>query len=312
MMKTPKPGPVRKPIASRRMAPAGVSVIGAGNWGSSLIAALSAAAIPIDEVVLRAVPRRRSRGPRATTMEKASLGAAILWLCVPDGAIEATTKELVRRRKLQGLDLRDQIVIHSSGVLTVDVLAAASAAGARTASVHPLMTFPTRRPVSLDGVPFAVESESSLQRRLFALVRKLAGDPFRIRSANKILYHAAATMASPLLLSCLMAAQQTAELAGMPTRQAAKALGRMAAATLANYLAQGSEQSFSGPLARGDVATIQLHLRALVAHPILAGSYRSLARNAVECLPVQNKAELFRLLDKSSRSKRRAPAAAKR
>jgi predicted short-subunit dehydrogenase-like oxidoreductase (DUF2520 family) len=311
-MKTPQSRAARNPVASSRKASSSVTVIGSGNWGTSLIAALDAAAIPIDEVVLRAVPPRQPRGSRSTTMEKASLGAAILWLCVPDGAIESTTKELVQRRKLQGLDLRNQIVIHSSGVLTVDVLASAVAAGARTASVHPLMTFPTRRRVSLEGVPFAIESEPSLQRRFFAMARRLGGDPFRIRAEDKILYHAAAIMASSLLLSCLMAALQTAELAGMPANQAAGSLGRMAAATLANYLARGAEHSFSGPLARGDVATIQLHLQALVAHPILADSYRSLTRNAVECLPVRNKAEILRLLGESSPSKRRGSAAPKR
>ncbi|HVJ07974.1 MAG TPA: Rossmann-like and DUF2520 domain-containing protein [Acidisarcina sp.] len=273
-----------------------ITVIGLGNWGTSLVSALLSAGFPIGEVVVRRLPERASRGLHLTTIDEATLDAPILWICVPDGAIAEVCEALVARRWELGQTLENQIVLHSSGVRTIEVLAAASEAGAQTAAVHPLMTFPTRKPVTLVGAPFAVESSSALRRRLFLLVRRLHGEPFRIDSSDKILYHAAATLASPLLLSSLVAAQSAAMLAGLSANQATRLLAPIAASTVQNFISSGARESFSGPIARGDIATIQLHLQALAAHPILADVYRSLAIHALESLPVRKREEMWRVL----------------
>ncbi len=291
---------MKTPLTSRRT-PTGstrnsslprITVIGLGNWGTSLAAALLAAGLPLSEIVVKRLPARRSRGWNLTTVDRALLDATVLWICVPDGAIAEVATRLVARRRELGLRLDGQIVLHSSGVLTVESLKAASDAGAQVASVHPLMTFPTRKPVPLAGTPFAVESSDALRRRLFALVRRLDGVPFRIDSCNKILYHAAATLASPLLLSGLVAAQRAAMLAGLSAKQATRILAPIAASTVQNFNMRGAGESFSGPIARGDIATIQLHLQALAAHPNLVEVYRSLSRNALEHLPSRKRDEL--------------------
>lgn len=278
-----------------------VAVIGVGNWGTSLVAALRSAGIPPTEIVLRKRPARNLPGATTTTLDLARLDAQLIWLCVPDRTIAEAAKQIAARRKQQGHSLKGQILLHSSGVLSADALAAAQYAGARIGSVHPLMTFPTRKLVSLDNVPFAVEASPSLSRPLFALVRALGGSPFRIPSHSKALYHAAATMASPLLLSAMVAAQQTAIHAGLSRDQAAKLLAPMAARTIANFSARGPSRSFSGPIARGDAGTIELHLQALSKHPILADTYRALVVNAVEYLPSNNKAEIRRKVRKTKK-----------
>lgn len=288
--------PHTKSISTVKPSLPGIALIGLGNWGTSLAAALLAAGIPLREVVVKRLPARKSRGLRLTTVKGALLDAAVLWICVPDGKIAEIAATLVARRQELGHSLDGQIVLHSSGVLTVESLAAASIAGAQVASVHPLMTFPTRKPVALAGAPFAVESSAAIRRRLFALVRRLGGKPFRIDSGNKILYHAAATLASPLLLSGMVAAQRTAMLAGLSTKQAARLLAPIAASTVQNFMSRGAGESFSGPIARGDIATIQLHLQALAAHPILADTYRALAINALEYLPARKRDEIDRVL----------------
>lgn len=265
-----------------------VALIGLGNWGTSLAAALLRARIPLSEVIVR---RRKRLSPLPTASWKnAALDARILWLCVPDSAISEVASEIVRRRPL----LRDQIVVHSSGALTVDALSSAQKAGAAIASIHPVMTFPTRNPVALDSVLFGVEASSPAARRtLHQIIRKLGGIPFDITSKNKALYHAAGTLASPLLVSELHAAIETARLAGLDSRTAAQWVEALATATTRNLFTRGSSRSFSGPFARGDASTIRLHLKALHAHPILADVYRSLALHAVGTLPVRNAQALF-------------------
>jgi predicted short-subunit dehydrogenase-like oxidoreductase (DUF2520 family) len=259
-----------------------VSIIGPGNWGSSLVHALGVAGVPLHEVIVPA------------TLNRARLEADILWLCVPDAAIAPVTRRLVRRVARRGL--KGQMVVHSSGALNSEVLQAAAKVGASVASVHPLMSFPTRTPVSLQGVPFGVEADAAGRRILYALVRRIGGRPLLIKGDSKAFYHAVGMLSSPLLVSHLVAAQEAAALAGFSPRQARQLIEPIARATLDNVFLRGADKSFSGPIARGDVATIRLHLQALEAHPMLADVYRSLALYALETLPAQARRPLRRLL----------------
>jgi predicted short-subunit dehydrogenase-like oxidoreductase (DUF2520 family) len=270
-----------------------IALIGPGNWGASLLAALRQAGFSVREVVAK----KRRRG--VVAFEDATFDAQILWMCVPDGAIADVATRIVSRRHEQGKTLRGQLVVHSSGALTVEALAAVRKAGAQVASVHPVMSFPTRKVVGLRGVLFGVEAQPKIRRSLYVLIRKLGGQPFAVQSAKKALYHAAGTLASPLLVSELSAAMGTARLAGLSQNEARQWVGALAQATVRNVFERGETLSFSGPFARGDVATITLHLRALAVHPIVAEIYRSLALHAVNVLPVERRRELRSLLEKT-------------
>jgi predicted short-subunit dehydrogenase-like oxidoreductase (DUF2520 family) len=270
-----------------------VSVIGLGNWGSSLAHALRVTGVGLHEVIVpsaRSVVGRAARSLPLTTLDRAQLEADVLWVCVPDAAIPRVTSRLLKRVGKRGL--AGQIVVHSSGALSAQVLQAAAHAGASVASVHPVMSFPTRVPVSLQGVPFGVEADANSRRILNAIVRQVGGRPFAIKAASKVLYHAVGVLSSPLLVSHLAAAQDAAALAGFSTRQARRLIEPIVRATLDNFFLRGAGKSFSGPIARGDAQTIDLHLQALKPHPMLAGVYRSLALYALEALPGSGKKEL--------------------
>jgi predicted short-subunit dehydrogenase-like oxidoreductase (DUF2520 family) len=272
-----------------------VSIIGLGNWGSSLAHALDTAGVSLQEVIISS---ERSRVGRAswtrtlplTTLDRAQLKADVLWICVPDAAIKRVTGRIVKRVGKRGL--KGQIVVHSSGALSTLVLQAAARVGASVASVHPVMSFATRAPVSLQGVPFGVEAEPAARRILNAIVRQVGGRPFAVEAANKALYHAVGVLSSPLLVSQLAAAHEAAALAGFTPQQAKRLIEPIVRATLDNFFLRGPGKSFSGPIARGDVQTIHLHLQALKPHPILAGVYRSLALYALETLPAAGKTKL--------------------
>jgi predicted short-subunit dehydrogenase-like oxidoreductase (DUF2520 family) len=276
-----------------------VSIIGPGNWGSSLAHALVVAGVGLDEVIVPSGRGSRSYAPWAralprTTLDRARLEADILWLCVPDAVIAQVTRQLVKRvvKRVGARGLKGQIVVHSSGALSSIVLQAAAHAGASVASVHPVMSFPTRTPVALEGVPFGVEADAPGRRILNAIIRRIGGRPFAVKTANKALYHAVGVLSSPLLVSHLAAAQEMAALAGFTSRQARQLIEPIARATLDNFFLRGTARSFSGPIARGDVQTIRLHLQALEPHPILAGVYRSLALHALDALPAPGRKEL--------------------
>lgn len=259
-----------------------VAVVGAGNWGGSLVAALKTAGVGSVEVV--------GRGG----LRQAQLDARVIWVCVPDAAIaEVATRIAARRGSLRG-----QIAVHSSGALPAGVLEAAQLAGAKIAAVHPVMSFPTRQLVALHGVMFGIEArEATVRRELSALVRRMGGVPFAMKAETKALYHAAGAFASPLLVSAITAAMETAELAGLDAKTATRWVRALVEVTVANVFARGPERSFSGPFARGDAETIDLHLRALAEHPILAEVYRSLARHAIAALPVKNRRALEKAVE---------------
>jgi hypothetical protein len=151
----------------------GIAVIGAGNWGSSLATGVVAAGMSLVELVAGATGKRHERGGgvAAVSWETAKLDAEVLWICVPDGEIRGVGERIAARRgKLLG-----QVVVHSSGALTVGVLNAARLAGAGVGGIAPVFSFPTRKPVPLRGVLFAVEPGAGQARKLTALVRKLGG-----------------------------------------------------------------------------------------------------------------------------------------
>ena len=214
----------------------GVVVIGLGNWGSSLAAALDSRGLLAERVHARG---RNSQMRRHLL----KMDARVLWLCVPDAAIASAAEWIVSQRK----DLHGQTVVHSSGALDRSVLAVAERAGARTASAHPMMSFPTRRVVALKGTRFGVEAADAVTRReLFALVRRMGGKPFAIDGRGKAMYHAAAMFGSPLMVATLAAGVRAMCEAGIGEREALALLGPMAAATVANVQKQGLARTSAG------------------------------------------------------------------
>ena len=304
----------------------GVAIVGLGNWGSSLAHALQAAGIPLREAIHAGNSSRkhRPRSPlprdlRPVTLRNACLDASILWLCVPDSAIAGVAQRLAERASELApgpAPLRGRIVVHSSGALSAAVLAAAARAGASTASVHPLMTFPTRDPVPLSGVFFAVEADAAAQRKLYGLLRKLKGQPFTITSSGKAFYHAMGMLSSPLLVSLMAAAEECAARSGLSAREARRLIEPIATTTLRNVFSRGLPKSFSGPIARGDAEAIHLHLQAMAEHPILANLYRSLALYSLDVLPARNgnaiRAALRELHPKTAKPSRGRSAASTR
>jgi predicted short-subunit dehydrogenase-like oxidoreductase (DUF2520 family) len=289
-----------KPASPARVPTGSIAVIGMGNWGSSLTHALAESKLALREVVVRKKPQRGSGLPLKSWTE-AALDAELLWICTPDGAIASVCAEILRKRPA----LAGQIVLHSSGALPASLLRPAEAAGAKIASVHPVMSFPNRTQVSLAGLMYGVETgDAGAARRIRSVLRALGGKAFAIAPGSKSQYHAAGTLASPLLVSALVAATKTAGLAGLTAREASKMVGVLAQATLRNVLARGPASSFSGPFARGDAGTIRLHLRALEEHPVLAQVYRALAENAVCELPVRARKALEAELSPKRNSRR--------
>jgi predicted short-subunit dehydrogenase-like oxidoreductase (DUF2520 family) len=284
-----------------------VALVGAGSLATFLAPALRDAGFPIAEIVARDSPRSRQRArslaaivrTRAVTARSATLGATLLWFCVPDREIRAAASQLANELAARAVAKQKKLVqlaLHSSGALSSRELAPLRSMGVAVASVHPLMTFVSRARPDLTGVPFAIEGDHAAAQMARRIVRKLGGESFSLPAARKAPYHTWATLTSPLLLAFLVTLEEAALGAGFTRKDARRKSLPLIRQTLANYARLGPAQSFSGPLIRGDADTVAKHLAVLKKHPGEREVYVALARAALRGLPVKNRKRLERLL----------------
>jgi predicted short-subunit dehydrogenase-like oxidoreductase (DUF2520 family) len=195
--------------------------------------------------------RLRERG-----LELRDEPSGLVLLCVPDSAIPEVAASLEP----------GPWVAHVSGATPLAALDPHS----RRFSMHPLQTFTRRRgPEQLDGAWAAVTAESDEGRETgFWLARTLGLQPFALSDDSRPLYHAGAAIASNYLVTLHSVAAELFRAAGAPP----EALVPLMRRTIDN----GFE--LTGPIERGDWATVEAHRRAIrAAKPELEPLYDVLA-----------------------------------
>jgi predicted short-subunit dehydrogenase-like oxidoreductase (DUF2520 family) len=217
-----------------------IAIVGGGRMGRALTAALGAADVPVT-------------GPHGRGF--AGAGADAVLLCVPDGQIAAAA----------GAVAPGPLVGHCSGATGLDVLAPHEAF-----ALHPLMTI-TRRGGEFRGAGAAVAGSSDRALALATgLARSLGMRPFEIADEDRAAYHAGAAMASNFLVALESAAERVAGI----DRELLAPLARAAVET---WAAEG-DAALTGPIARGDEATVARHRAAIAERaPELLALYEVLA-----------------------------------
>lgn len=221
---------------------------------------------------------------RVVTLGKEPLDGDIVWLTVPDDEIAEVARCLSRSQ-----DWKTKIVFHSSGALTSEALAPLRKLGARAASVHPMMSFVRGAAPEMAGVPFALEGDAAAVRVARRIVKDLGANAFLIDKRKKVLYHAFGSFASPLVIALLASMEQVALAAGIRKQDIKPIMMPLLRQTLSNYLKKDAASAFSGPLVRGDVATIRRHLAELKQLPEARQVYIALAQASLKHLPVKNR-----------------------
>jgi predicted short-subunit dehydrogenase-like oxidoreductase (DUF2520 family) len=286
-------------MSGKRSAKPRIAIVGAGNLANALAVSLREAGYGIELIVargqagslLRARRLAREVGASVVAIARAQIRAEITWFCVPDGAIAGAARSLTG-----ATDWTGKVALHSSGALTSDELDPLRRRGAAVASVHPLMTFVRGSQPSLVGVPFAIEGDAKARRAARSIVLRLRGQPFTLPKKRKAAYHAWGTFASPLLTALLVASERVAVASGVNRKAARAKMLPILRQTLANYARLGAPGAFSGPIVRGDVATVRKHLRVLRAVPGALEVYIALARLALRDLPAKNRGSLEMIL----------------
>lgn len=177
-----------------------------------------------------------------------------------------------------------QSVLHCSGVDSLDVLEPARIAGAQVGGFHPLQTFAsvTHAIENLPGSTFALETEPPLLDALKMMAEALDGHWVRLGAGDKVLYHAAAVMACNYLVTLVKLATDLWKSFGADTSEATQALLPLLRGTLNNIQNVGIPNCLTGPIARGDLGTIKMHLESLEARaPELLDIYQQLGLQTV-------------------------------
>jgi predicted short-subunit dehydrogenase-like oxidoreductase (DUF2520 family) len=197
--------------------------------------------------------------------------AELVLITTNDGGIGVVAGEINWR---QG-----QAVVHVSGALGVDVLAPAAAKGARIASWHPFQTLSGS--ARLDGVTFGIEAAADRYQELAEMAKAVGGEPLAVPAEARALYHAASVMACGYLTTLLREARRVWEAAGLPEEAGRRAIGAVAAATLENARTLSEGATVTGPVSRGDVGTVRLHLEEIDrAAPELIPLYTAISRRS--------------------------------
>lgn len=261
-----------------------LSIVGGGHVGRALGRLLS----PLC-AVLDVLTRSPSSAQRAVDFIGAGVAADgyaalrradIYLLSVSDDQIVPACEALAAAVPLDGA-----IVFHCSGALASDRLQAARAAGAHVASVHPIRSFADPAAVAADfaGTFCGVEGDAEAVAALDALLLALGARPVAIDAAAKTVYHAAAVFASNYLTTVLDAALRAYQAAGIPEQTARELAQPLAAETLANVFRLGAAPALSGPIARGDMATVTRQHAAVAQWDAATGVlYQALIAPTVE------------------------------
>jgi predicted short-subunit dehydrogenase-like oxidoreductase (DUF2520 family) len=249
--------------AGGRPARLAVGIIGAGRAGTALGAALAraghqvVAASAVSDASLR---RAHANFPDAVITEPGQVlrRADLAMLTVPDDALPG----LVSGLAATGAPLEGRMLVHASGRYGLSVLEPAVRHGALPLALHPVMTF-TGRADDVDrlhGTSFGVTAPEVLRPAAEALVIEMGGEPVFIAEEHRDLYHAALAGAANHLVTLVAQAMDLLRAAGVA--EPARLLAPLLSASLDNALRFG-DAGLTGPVARGDAATVAAHVAAL-------------------------------------------------
>ena len=246
-----------------------LSIIGCGKLGRSLARLLVTHHAAVLTDVLNRSPDSGQEavafiGAGRVASSYADLQPADIFLiATPDSQIETCCTALAQT----GLLSANSVVFHCSGALPSSVLNTAQTRGAAVASLHPIRSFALPENVVADFADTycGMEGDQRALDILSPLFSSIGAHCVPIERDAKVFYHAAAVFASNYLVTLLDTAIQTYARAGIPQDVAQKMMAALVRETAENVLHTSPEQALTGPIARGDMETVQRQYRALHA-----------------------------------------------
>lgn len=272
-------------------------IVGAGPVATALAGALRVSGVPVLGLW--------ARKPAAARQASAISGVASFSAAPPDLLLEVDVVILAVRDHAiaevatmllgTGLISDRHVMLHCSGVCSsAEVFADVRDRLGGIGTLHPLEALADARAGmrALSNAVFGIEGDTRGASMARALVEAIGATPLLLSDQQMAAYHAAAAMASNFLVALMDAAASLLENVGLSEQDAVAALLPLAEGSLANISRHGLAHGLTGPIRRGDVATVRRHLDALAESTELASLYRllgqrtaALARRAADADP---------------------------
>jgi predicted short-subunit dehydrogenase-like oxidoreductase (DUF2520 family) len=258
-----------------------IGLIGPGRAGVGLALALAQAGY---SVCLHGRNKKNVPAPLKLTAGDGRLpppwigDVEVVILTVRDDAITPLAASLAAARAIT----ERHVVLHLSGVQGQEALGPLVSTRAALGSFHPLQTIvePELAPQRLKGAWAAVEGMPRAVEAGERIAQDLGMRPFRIATKSKAIYHAGAVFASNYLVVVEAIAQRLLRHAGLSDADAWAALRPLVEGTFENLSRHEPREALTGPVVRGDTATIIRHLESLAVDD--AKLYRALGRAALD------------------------------
>ena len=276
-----------------------LAIVGAGRVGRALGRRLHTLGWSIGVVATRSITTARAAvhaigaGQPTDRLTRQVVAANVALIATPDDAIRHAAEGLAQ---IGGEEWRGKVVLHTSGALDSSALEPLARAGAATGSLHPMQTFSNQNMPELAGSMFGIEGSAAALKVARKMVRQMGGVAVKLSGVNKAAYHAAGSFASAHALTLVEAGTRLLMAQGFTRRQATRALLPLTRQTLDNLERLGPRAAWTGPMARGDYATVERHTEALADFSRgFFDAYASVSRLAAVLLSDDPKAALQQL-----------------
>ena len=281
-----------------------VGIIGPGRMGSALAEALHLTGQPINAVAGRtahcAKAHRLAQRVDAKVMSAQALAkcCSLVVIAVPDDDI-TTVCDAISWTAGSG-------VVHVSGATELSVLRHAVRCQAHIGGFHPLQSISQHGATaeSFQHCTITIEAEQPLlNERLAGLATQLGAHVNVLPALTRMRYHAAANHASALLIALLTDMATLWKSWGGSEEDMMHALLPLMNGTLTAASAKGIANALTGPLARGDVGTLEGHLSALAAlDSDLAQRYALRHKALLSLSPLEQRQSIAELIETYARS----------
>lgn len=161
--------------------------------------------------------------------------------------------------------MKGKVICHFSGSLSSDIFSNKERAGVFVCSVHPIYAFSNKFTAyqNLTEAIFTVEGDPNALERMQEIFQLLPNQIVAISTEEKAKYHAAASVASNQVTGLLWMAIELLKESGIEEKTAYRMLEPLVKNNINTIFSAGCSDALTGPVERGDTATVEKHLAVL-------------------------------------------------
>lgn len=179
--------------------------------------------------------------------------------------------------KIKELPIKNKIFCHTSGSLSSDIFSDLLESGAFGYSVHPMSPISDKfnSYKNFKDVFFTVEGSYEKIGEVYSLIASMGNTVKIIKKEDKKLYHAASVTASNLYVALMSRAVFYLSQCGFTEKEALEALYPLCHLNIENIKSKDLEEALTGPVERGDISTLEAHLKVIPKEDVYLYKYLS-------------------------------------